>query len=94
MQHPDALRWNERYLGETERWALRNPRPLVTSHLDLLPRDGLILDAACGTTSTGRYLAARGWRVIAVDVSLTALQLARTQASEGAICPSRSRSWT
>lgn len=82
MQNPDALRWNERYLGETERWALRNPRHLVTSHQDLLPRGGLILDAACGTTSTGRYLAARGWRVIAVDVSLTALQLARARAGK------------
>jgi SAM-dependent methyltransferase len=77
MTHPDALRWDDRYSHETERYSLRGPRPLVTSHLELLPRGGLILDAACGTTSTGRYLAARGWRVIALDVSLAALRLAR-----------------
>jgi SAM-dependent methyltransferase len=77
MPHPDALRWDERYSRETGRFALRSPRHLITSHLDLLPPNGLILDAACGTTSTGRYLAARGWRVIAVDVSHAALRLAR-----------------
>ena len=76
MPHPDALRWDERYSHETERFALRSPRHLITSHLDLLPRGGLILDAACGTSSTGRYLAAHGWRVIAVDVSIAALCLA------------------
>jgi SAM-dependent methyltransferase len=81
------LRWDERYSRETGRFALRTPRHLVTSHLDLLPRDGIILDAACGTTSTGRYLAARGWRVIAVDVSIAALRLARQKA-----CTERSRS--
>lgn len=77
MPHPDALRWNERYSRETERFALRAPRRLLTSHVDLLPPGGLILDAACGTTATGRYLAARGWRVIALDVSIAALRLAR-----------------
>jgi SAM-dependent methyltransferase len=87
MPHPDALRWDERYSHETERFALRSPRHLITSHLDLLPPNGLILDAACGTTSTGRYLAARGWRVIAVDVSHAALRLARHKA-----CTERSRS--
>ena len=82
MQNPDALRWNARYLNETGRWALRNPRHLVSSHLELLPEGGLILDAACGTTSTGRYLAARGWRVLAVDVSLAALRLAQGRAKK------------
>jgi SAM-dependent methyltransferase len=77
MSHPDALHWDERYSREAERFSLRSPRHLITSRLDLLPPNGLILDAACGTTSTGRYLAARGWRVIAVDVSRAALRLAR-----------------
>ena len=84
MPHPDALRWDERYSHETERFALRSPRHLLTSHLDLLPPGGLILDAACGTTSTGRYLAARGWRVIAVDVSHAALRLAQLKVRKDA----------
>ncbi|RJP52489.1 MAG: class I SAM-dependent methyltransferase [Anaerolineaceae bacterium] len=84
MPHPDALRWDERYSRETERFALRAPRHLLTSHLDLLPPNGLILDAACGTTSTGRYLAAHGWRVIALDVSNAALRLARQKVKKDA----------
>ena len=84
MPHPDALRWDDRYSHETERFALRSPRHLITSHLDLLPYGGLILDAACGTTSTGRYLAARGWRVIAVDVSHAALRLAQLKVRKDA----------
>jgi tellurite methyltransferase len=77
MQHPDALRWDSRYSGEADWYSLRSPRHLVTSHLNLLPPNGLILDMAGGTTSTGRYLAAHGWRVVVLDVSLVALQLAR-----------------
>jgi tellurite methyltransferase len=85
LPHPDALRWDNRYSHETERFALRAPRHLITSHLDVLPPNGLILDAACGTTSTGRYLAARGWRVLAVDVSLAALRLARLKVQKEAL---------
>lgn len=77
MPHPDALRWDERYSRETERFALRSPRHLLTSHVELLSPNALVLDAACGTTSTGRYLAARGWRVVAVDVSYAALRIAQ-----------------
>ena len=84
MPHPDALRWNERYSRETGRFALRAPRRLITSHLALLPPGGLILDAACGVTATGRYLAARGWPVIALDVSLAALRLARQKVQKDA----------
>jgi len=77
MTHPEALHWNARYEMEADRYSLRSPRPLLISHLNLLPVSGLVLDMASGTSSTGRYLAARGWRVIALDVSLVALRLAQ-----------------
>ena len=73
MPHPDALLWNARYASESHSIP-RSPRGLVTSHLNLLPPDGLILDVACGATPTGLYLARRGWRVIALDVAETALR--------------------
>jgi SAM-dependent methyltransferase len=84
LPHPDALRWDERYSHETERFVLRAPRRLLTSHLDLLPPGGLILDAACGTTSTGLFLAEHGWRVIALDVSHAALRHARQKVRDEA----------
>jgi len=77
MPHPDALHWDARYACEADRYSLRSPRHLITSHLDLIPGGGLVLDAACGTASTGRYLAARGRRVVALDASLVALRLAQ-----------------
>ena len=42
----------------------------------MFPR-GRALDLACGAGRNARYLAQRGWEVIAVDLSVAALQLAR-----------------
>ena len=85
MPHPDALVWDHRYTND-QRWRdLLTPRQLVTSHSDLLPPKGLVLDAACGTTPTGLYLARRGWQVIALDVSNAVLRLARSRAQKEAL---------
>lgn len=85
MPHADAQVWDHRYTND-ERWRdLRSPRPLVTTHLNLLPRKGLVLDAACGTTPTGLHLAQRGWRVIALDVSNAALRLAQSRVRKEAL---------
>ena len=85
MEHPDALLWNDRYIKEATSYSQKLPRPLVTSHLDLLPQNGLVLDVACGTTPTGRFLASRGWRVVALDVSIAALRLAQPQVQKEAL---------
>jgi SAM-dependent methyltransferase len=72
------------------RWAqaLREHADLVSrrppsAHLvgevgDLRP--GLALDAGCGHGAETRWLAARGWRVTAVDFAATALEHARSSA--------------
>jgi SAM-dependent methyltransferase len=39
-----------------------------------LPRQGPILDLACGSGRHARWLAARGWSVLAVDCDATALR--------------------
>jgi tellurite methyltransferase len=85
MPHPDAVYWDDRYTHEKIRRVPHSPRHLVTTHLDLLPDNGLILDVACGTTSTGRLLASHGWRVIALDVSIAALRLAQPQVRDEAL---------
>ncbi len=85
MPHPDALQWDYRYSHESPQFLIRSPHQLVTEYIDLLPRKGLILDVACGTTATGRFLAARGRQVIALDVSIAALRIARLEVQKGAL---------
>ena len=80
MTHPDAKRWNARYSTEGKTWLESDPRPLLQEYAHLLPRRGIALDAASGVANNGLFMARRGLRVIALDISETALQLARQQA--------------
>lgn len=76
----DARRfWEERY-GSTDRvWSGQvNPRlPEVAADLPA----GRALDLGCGEGADALWLAERGWQVVAVDVSATALQRAAEAAS-------------
>lgn len=65
--------WDSRYRsGE----APGQPHRLVVEAASMFG-PGRALDLACGAGRNARYLAQRGWNVIAVDLSLPALQLAR-----------------
>ncbi|WP_030606762.1 class I SAM-dependent methyltransferase [Streptomyces sclerotialus] len=71
--------WEQRYRGHTMA-RIRQPNPqLVTEAADLAP--GTALDAGCGEGADAVWLAARGWRVTAVDISAAALEHAREQAA-------------
>jgi len=85
MSHPDASFWDERYTKDVKWRSLRSPRNLVMSHLELLPRNGLVIDVACGTTATGMHLAGCGWRVVALDVSNAALRIAQAEVRKEAL---------
>ena len=85
MPHLDAMEWNARYQSDPQRSAPKAPRSLLTEHLDLLPASGLAIDMACGTAATGLHLAARGWRVIGLDVAESALRLAQIEARRQAL---------
>lgn len=91
MPHPDALIWDDRYSYDLRWREVRPPRSLLTTHQSLLPRNGLALDAACGTTPSGLHLARQGWQVIALDVSNTALRLAQSQVQKEALTISFAR---
>lgn len=82
MTHPDAARWNGRYLKDGARWQTRSPRRLLLDFAHLLPATGLALDAAAGVALHGLFLAERGLHVIALDVSEIGLRLARQLARE------------
>jgi SAM-dependent methyltransferase len=72
--------WDERYRSADRIWS-GNPNPqLVDVASELSP--GTALDVGCGEGADAIWLATRGWRVTAVDVSTVALDRAARQAAE------------
>ena len=80
-------RWNERWTSGREETG--EPLPFVLealNRLDLmgLPRERTAIDVACGTGRNALFLARRGYKVLAVDISDVALErLAKAAAAEG-----------
>ena len=71
--NPQIAKWNARYAGR-EPGRLSEPSPPVPSAVSgQVP--GRALDLACGTGRHAVWLAARGWRVDAVDGSAAAISL-------------------
>lgn len=75
----DAGDWDERYRAKELVWGGQPNRWVVEETGDLPP--GRALDLACGEGRNALWLAARGWRVRAVDFSAVALEKARTLAT-------------
>lgn len=69
-------RWNARYRRRIPDF---EPARLLVEHAHLLT-GGRALDVACGTGGNALFLAARGYRVEAVDISEVGLALARGEA--------------
>jgi SAM-dependent methyltransferase len=73
-----AAFWDARYSSAPHIWS-GDPNPqLVREATDLAP--GTALDAGCGTGADARWLARRGWRVTALDISAVALERAAVHA--------------
>jgi 2-polyprenyl-3-methyl-5-hydroxy-6-metoxy-1,4-benzoquinol methylase len=72
-------RWAQALSRHGDRVAQRPPNPHLVGELAEL-RPGRALDAGCGHGSDTLWLAARGWRVTALDFAATALDFARTTA--------------
>lgn len=72
--------WEERYRSADRVWSGRvNPRLAeVVTGLD----PGRALDLGCGEGADALWLAERGWHVVAVDVSATALRRAAETAAQ------------
>ncbi|MGY1805527.1 class I SAM-dependent methyltransferase [Blastococcus sp. SYSU D00922] len=71
-----AQEWDERY-AERQQWS-SEPNALVAELLDGLP-PGDAVDLAAGEGRHALWLAARGWRVTAVDFSRVGLDRGRAQ---------------
>ncbi|WP_407560376.1 class I SAM-dependent methyltransferase [Streptomyces sp. 184] len=70
--------WEDRYRARDAVWSGRPNPQLVAELADLPP--GTALEAGCGEGADAIWLAERGWRVTAVDISATALHRARAHA--------------
>jgi SAM-dependent methyltransferase len=72
-------RWSQVLREHGDRVAKRPPNAHLTAEVGHL-RSGRALDAGCGHGSDTLWLAARGWRVTAVDFAAAALAYARSTA--------------
>ena len=77
--------WDEyyrKYPVEELGWELGKPRPLLVEHVEneLIPQCKA-LDTCCGAGTNPVYLAQNGFDVTGIDVSLTAIGMAKKKAS-------------
>jgi SAM-dependent methyltransferase len=72
--------WDARYASRERIWSGEPNRQLVTEAASLSP--GRALDVGSGEGADALWLAGRGWRVTAVDVSAVALARAAAHAAE------------
>ena len=74
----EAAEWDARYAGADRIWSGEPNGALVREVAALSP--GRALDVGCGEGADAVWLARRGWRVTALDVSGVALDRARAHA--------------
>jgi SAM-dependent methyltransferase len=74
----DAAFWDARYASAPAIWSGRPNPQLVTEAADLVASTAL--DVGCGEGADAVWLAGRGWRVTAVDISDVALERAADHA--------------
>jgi protein-L-isoaspartate O-methyltransferase len=72
--------WDERYRSTPEIWS-GNPNAALVAEAAAL-RPGTALDAGAGEGGDACWLAARGWKVTAADISAVAIERAAKRASE------------
>jgi SAM-dependent methyltransferase len=73
--------WDASYVDGAAPWDTGAPQPAVVRLAGEGAFAGAVLDAGCGTGENALHLAARGLRVLGVDVAETALSLAREKAA-------------
>jgi len=77
----DRKRWDDRY-SKLDLTHSPEPSEFLRSNSGLLPSGGLALDLAAGEGRNSIFLATRGFHVIALDISIRALEKCRTVALE------------
>ncbi|AMO60988.1 thiopurine S-methyltransferase (tpmt) superfamily protein [Mycolicibacterium phlei] len=90
MSHPQDMNPDELFdaayrgevpeMGERPPWSIGEPQPEIRSLIDAGRFHGEVLDAGCGEAATSMYLAERGYTTVGLDLSPTAIDLARAEA--------------
>jgi 2-heptyl-1-hydroxyquinolin-4(1H)-one methyltransferase len=62
-------------------WSIGEPQPEIAALIDAGRIHGDVLDAGCGEAATAIALAARGFTAVGLDMSPTAIELARADAA-------------
>lgn len=78
--HPDKLKWDQKYLATTKINFL--PHPILDELTKLSLPTAPVLELACGLSGNVLSLASLGYNVVAVDISEVALELIAKTAKE------------
>lgn len=76
----DAIYRGESLFGSRPPWEIRAPQPAFVALDEAGLISGAVLDAGCGTGEDALHLAAKGYEVTGLDLSPTAIELARSKA--------------
>ena len=77
-----AYRGQSAVLGHGARppWSIGEPQPELAALIEAGRFHGEVLDVGCGEAAISLYLAERGYRTVGLDLSPTAIELARGEA--------------
>jgi len=90
MTTPQDFQFESAYRGEVEGlgpgtkppWSIGEPQPEIAALIDQGKFHGDVLDAGCGEAAVSLHLAQRGYTTVGLDLSPTAIELARAEADK------------
>src|ERR671917_145389 len=69
-------------LGTRPPWSIGEPQPELAALIEQGKFHGEVLDVGCGEAAISLYLAERGFTTVGLDLSPTAIDLARAEAAK------------
>jgi 2-heptyl-1-hydroxyquinolin-4(1H)-one methyltransferase len=69
-------------LGTKPPWSIGEPQPEIAALIDQGKFRGDVLDVGCGEAAVDLYLAERGYTTVGLDLSPTAIELAKAEAAK------------
>lgn len=88
MTQPTDQMFESAYRGEVPEmggrppWSIGEPQPELAALIDAGKFHGDILDVGCGEAAVSLYLAERGFTTVGLDLSPTAIELAKAEATK------------